>query len=194
MLNSQRLSLISSSCVYFWICNFFYFFTLMWFVCLLQISLPLTVMLLKALWLFFFLTQMFYYYYFFISPSLLLLSSFVQLNQSPQKYLGRMLWDGSGCRMWNDSTMGTASPGPRALNSSRPNPQPFPLGTDQGCRRPTRVSAEVQPKKKRKNAQKSFRDKALQAPHNRISSDMRAAEERKCFPGVQAAWCKKRQF
>lgn len=119
----------------------------MWFVCLLQISLPLTVMLLKALWLFFFLTQMFY---FFISPSLLLLSSFVQLNQSLQKYLGRMLWDGSGCRMWNDSTMGTARPGPRALNSSRPNPQPFPLGTDQGCRRPTRVSAEVQPKKKEK--------------------------------------------
>lgn len=130
------------------------------------------------------------FFIFFISLSLLLLSSFVQLNQSPQKYLGRMLWDGSGCRMWNDSTMGTASPGPMALNSSRHNPQPFPLGTDQGCRRPTRVSAEVQPKKKKC----TFRDRALQAPHNRISSDMRAAEERKCFPGVEAAWCKKRQF
>lgn len=108
----------------------------------------LMVMLLKALWLFSFLTQMFYFLFFFISPSLL--SSFVQLNQSPQKYLGRMLWDGSGCRMWNNSTMGTVRPGPRALNSSRPNPQPFSLGTDQGCRRPTRVSAEVQPKKKKK--------------------------------------------
>ena len=49
-----------------------------------------------------------------------------------------MLWDWSYCRIWNDSTMGTAKQRPRALNSSRPNPQPFPLGTE-GCRRPTGV-------------------------------------------------------
>lgn len=147
MLNSQRFSLISSSCVYFWICNFFYFFTLMWFVCLLQISLSDGDAFKGPVIIFFSHTDVLFFI-FFISPSLL--SSFVQLNQSPQKYLGRMLWDGSGCRMWNNSTMGTVRPGPRALNSSRPNPQPFSLGTDQGCRRPTRVSAEVQPKKKKK--------------------------------------------
>lgn len=69
-----------------------------------------------------------------------------QLNQNlhkkkrkKKKNLGFMLWDWSYCRIWNDSTMGTAKQRPRALNSSRPNPQPFPLGTDQGCRRPTGV-------------------------------------------------------
>lgn len=158
-------------------------FTLIWCVCLYLLLLPLTPMFLKSLWLFF---PCFSHRCFFFSISPVSPSSFMvfgQLNWSLQKNLGRTLCDGSGCRMWNDSTTGTASPGPRALNSSRLNPQPFPLGTDQGSRRPTRISAAVKLQKKWRGPWGTERY-TLGIIVSALMCELQ--EKEKCFPGVPA--------
>lgn len=69
---------------------------------------------------------------------------------------------------------------PGALNSSRPNPQPFPLGTDQGCRQLTGAWTVL----KLPGLHKAFGDKLMHLKTH-ISYRFWCVHSEKNFPGAQ---------